>query len=319
MKKIVSLSTNPAAFDFEQAAFAARDDAEFIISGARSKEDVKAAVCDADVVLFSDITIDRQVIDSLKNCKLIIRYGIGYDNVDAKYAAEKCIFVCNAPNYGVTDVAEHALSLLLSCAKRLTYMNDCVRNGLWDTSKMGASRRIAGKSIGFIGFGKIARCVCQRTNAFGLKALIYDPYVSTEVADSYSGELVTLEELLRRSDYVTLHLPLNEQTRHMMGAAQFALMKPDAVFVNTSRGGLVNEKELIDALEQGVIAGAGLDVFEDESGNIDPRILRMKQVTLTPHVAWNTLEGAAALHEEVTNNVLRFLDGSRPESIVNGL
>ena len=105
MKKIVCLSTNPAALSFETATFAARSDAEFIISGARTKDDVKAAVCDADVVLFSDITIDREVIDSLKNCKLIIRYGIGYDNVDAKYAATKGIFVCNAPNYGVTDVA----------------------------------------------------------------------------------------------------------------------------------------------------------------------------------------------------------------------
>lgn len=319
MKKIVSLSTNPASFSCEKAAFAARNDSEFIISGARTKEDVKAAVCDADVILFSDIAIDREVIDSLKNCKLIIRYGIGYDNVDTKYAAEKGIFVCNAPNYGVTDVAEHALSLLLSCAKRLTYMNDCVRDGLWDTSKMGASRRIAGKTVGFIGFGKIAKCVCERTNAFGLNAIVYDPYVTQSAAAQYRAEKVTLEELLARADYVTLHLPLNEQTRHMMGAEQFAQMKSDAVFVNTSRGGLVNEKELIDALEAGIIAGAGLDVFEDESGNIDPRILYMKQVTLTPHVAWNTIEGAAALHEEVTNNVLRFLDGNRPESIVNGL
>lgn len=317
--KIVSLSTNPSAFSFEEKAFSSRKDAKFIISGARAKDDVKAAVRDADVILFSDITIDREVIDAAQNCKLIIRYGIGYDNIDANYAAEKGIFVCNAPNYGVTDVAEHALSLLLSCAKRLTYMNDCVRDGLWDTSKMGASRRIAGKYIGFIGFGKIAKCVCQRTNAFGLKALVYDPYVSDETAADYCAEKVTLQALLSRSDYVTLHLPLNEQTRHMMGAAQFAQMKSDAIFINTSRGGLVNEKELIDALENSTIAGAGLDVFEDESGNIDPRILKMQQVTLTPHVAWNTIEGAAALHEEVTNNVLRFLDGNRPESIVNGL
>ena len=319
MKKIVSLSTNPASFSYEKKAFAARTDAEFIISGARTKEDVIAAVCDADVLLFSDITIDRAVIDSLQNCKLIIRYGIGYDNIDAKYAAEKGIFVCNAPNYGVIDVAEHALSLLLSCAKRLTYMNDCVRDGLWDTSKMGASRRIAGKIVGFIGFGKIAKCVCERTNAFGLNALVYDPYVSDAVADNYRAEKTTLEDLLSRSDYVTLHLPLNEQTRHMMGKNEFAQMKPTAIFVNTSRGGLVNEKELINALEAGVIAGAGLDVFEDESGNIDPRILHMKQVTLTPHVAWNTVEATYAIHEEVTGNVLRFLDGNRPESIVNGL
>ena len=317
MKKIVALSKSDKDFEYEIEQFGRLDDVEFIISAAREEQDVINDVKDADVILFSDISINKEVIDSLEKCRLIIRYGIGYDNIDIKRAAEKGIFVCNAPNYGVIDVAEHAVSLIMSCAKRLTYMNDCVRDGLWDTSVMGASRRLYGKTIGFIGFGKIARYVCKLTNALGMKAIVYDPYIKTACLEEYNAESTSFDEALRRSDYVTLHLPLSDKTRHLIGKNEFSKMKKTAVFINTGRGGLVKETELIDALETGVISGAGLDVFEDETGNIDSRILTMKNVTLTPHVAWNTYEGTIALHEEVTNNVLSFLKGNRPESIVN--
>ena len=317
MKKIVALSKNDKDYGYEISRFGNLDDVEFVVSPARAQEDVVEAVKDADIVLFSDVPIDKYVIDRLEKCSLIIRYGIGYDNIDIKRAAERGIFVCNAPNYGVIDVAEHAVSLIMSCAKRLTYMNDCVREGLWDTSVMGASRRLYGKTIGFIGFGKIARYVCKLTNALGMKAIVYDPYIKTACLEEYNAESTSFDEVLHHSDYVTLHLPLNDKTRHLIGKNEFSKMKKTAVFINTGRGGLVKESELIDALEAGVISGAGLDVFEDETGNIDSRILTMKNVTLTPHVAWNTYEGTMALHEEVTNNVLSFLEGNRPESIVN--
>jgi len=317
MKKIVALSKSDKDFDYEILKFGELDDVEFIISAAREQQDVINDIKDADVILFSDIPINKDVIDSLEKCRLIIRYGIGYDNIDVKRAAERNIIVCNAPNYGVADVAEHAVSLIMSCAKRLTYMNDCVRDGLWDTSVMGASRRISGKTIGFVGFGKIAKYVCKLTNALGMKAIVYDPYIKTGCLEEYNAESVSFDEVLRQADYVSLHLPLSDKTRHLMGKNEFIKMKKTSVFINTSRGGLVKETELIDALENGVISGAGLDVFEDETGNIDSRILTMKNVTLTPHVAWNTYEGTVALHEEVTNNVLSFLKGDRPESIVN--
>jgi len=317
MKKIVALSIRDKDFEYEKEKFGSCSDVMFCISSARKQEDVIAVVRDADVILFSDITINREVIDSLEKCELIIRYGIGYDNIDIKRCAERGILVCNAPNYGVIDVAEHALSLLLSCAKRLIYMNDCVRDGLWDTDKMGQSARLCGKTIGFIGFGKIARCVCVRTNALGMKPVVYDPYVQPECLEEYKAEGVSLDSLLEQSDYITLHLPLSDQTRHMIGKPQFEKMKKTAVIINTSRGGLIKEAEMIDALEKGVIAGAGLDVFEDEKGNIDRRILSMQNVSLTPHVAWNTADGSKALHVEVTENVIRYLEGKEPVSVVN--
>lgn len=317
MKKIVALTKSDKDYGYEISEFGKLDDVEFVISPARTQEDIISVVKDADIILFSDVPINKDVIDSLEKCSLIIRYGIGYDNIDIKRAAEKGIIVCNAPNYGVIDVAEHAVSLIMSCAKRLTYMNDCVREGQWDTSVMGSSRRIFGKTVGFIGFGKIAKYVCKLTNALGMKAIVYDPYVNEERLKEYNAESAQFDEVLQFSDYVTLHLPLSDKTRHLIGKNEFNKMKKTAVFINTSRGGLVKESELIDALESGVISGAGLDVFEDEKGNIDKRILSMKNVTLTPHVAWNTYEGTVALHAEVTNNVLAFLEGKRPESIVN--
>ena len=319
MVKIVALSSFPHEFDYERAQYGQRSDVVFSICGAKAPEEVIPAVSDADVILFTDVRFDRVLLDSLNKCKLIIRYGIGFDNIDWQYAAQKGIIVCNAPNYGVIDVAEHALSLMLACSKRIVYMNDCMRNHSWYTGDMGQSVRLAGKTVGFVGFGKIARCVCKRTNAFDTKALVYDPYVTAESLAEFGATAVDLDTLLQESDFISLHLPLNDHTHHMIGAEAFRKMKKTAVIINTSRGGIIDEAALAVALEQGLIAGAGLDVFENEGGHLDERMMAGKVVTLTPHVAWNTTEAAAALHKEVTDNVLRFLDGNRPESIVNGL
>ncbi len=320
MRKIVALTSFPEQdFVCEKEMFGKLSETEFIISYLKNPDEVIKIASDADVLLFTDVAMNADFIDKLEKCRIIIRYGIGYDNIDIKRAAERGIIVCNAPNYGAIDVAEHAISLMLSCTKRLTYMSDCIREGNWSTGTMGSSHRISGKTVGFVGFGKIARCVCERTNAFGTKALVYDPYINEDTLKAYNAVSVELDTLLKESDYVTLHLPLSEKTRHMFGMDEFNKMKSTAYLINTGRGGLVKENELVDALEKGVIAGAGLDVFEDECGGIDKRMLSMTNVALTPHVAWNTFEGMESLHKEVTDNVIRFLKGKNPESIVNNL
>ena len=319
MFKVVALHSFPHELSYENTVYGQRKDIDFTICTLKAPADIIPIIKNADVILFNDVTFNQALLDSLEKCRLIIRYGIGYDNIDTKYAAQKGIIVCNAPNYGVIDVAEHAISLLLACTKRLVYMNDCVRDNFWTTGAMGQSVRLASKKVGFVGFGKIARCVCKRTNAFDTKALVYDPFVGEDALAEYNATCVDLDTLLQESDFISLHLPLNPNTRHMIDMDAFRKMKKTAVIVNTSRGGIIKEADLIDALEQGLIAGAGLDVFESESGNLDQRILNHKMVALTPHVAWNTKEAAAALHKEVTDNVLRFVDGNRPESIVNGL
>ena len=314
MKKIVVLG-DVKTLDYEIAEFSKRNDAELVCFYERGQEEIMKATRDADVFLYSGAQINREIIDNMQRCRLICRYGIGYDDIDFKRAAERGIMVCNAPNYGVIDVAEHAVALLLACSKRLIYMNDRVRDKSWTI--VGSSSRMANKTIGFIGFGKIARCVCTRTNALGMKPIVYDPYIKGECLEEFGAESVCLETLLQTADYITIHSPLNAETRHMLGMNEFLKMKRTAYLVNTSRGGLINEPELVDALQNGVIAGAGLDVFEEESAKLDSRLLSMKNVTLTPHVAWNTAEAAGALHKEVTDNVIRYLNGEKPLNIVN--
>ena len=316
-RKIVILSKFAHELTYEKEQFSKREDVELVISPKKEVSEVLKVVSDAEVILFTDVPMDADFLSKLTKCKLIIRYGIGYDNIDTKAAKELGITVCNAPNYGVTDVAEHAISLMLSVSKRLTYMNDCIRDKMWSTGDMGTSVRLSGKTIGFLGFGKIAKCVCERMTAFKMKPLVYDPYVSGEVLKEYGASGVDFDTLLTESDVITLHLPLSEKTKHIISKEEFKKMKPSAFLINTSRGGLVNEADLKEALMSGEIRGAGLDVFKDESGKLDEAFLTMKNVALTPHVAWNTDEAMESLHIEVTENVLRYLNGEIPESIVN--
>lgn len=274
---------------------------------------------DADIILFTNTNLSREVLTKLPKLKLVVRYGIGYDTVDTAAARELGIIVCNSPKYGVCDVAEHAISLMFAVAKRVVEMHDRVRDNNWGGKGRGKGVRLAGKTIGFLGFGNIGRAVCKRTNACEMSPIVYDPFVSDEMIAEYGAERVTMDELLRRADVITCHLPLNEKTFHTLGKEQFKRMKNTALLINTSRGGVINEAELIDALEAGELAGVGLDVFEDESGNMDKRMLNVPLAVLTPHVAWNTPEAMDTLHMEVTDNVVRFIRGERPESIVNGL
>ncbi len=319
MRKITVFNKMTDPLTHEREVFSAFDDVEIFMSPAVTEEELIRDAKDAEVILFTSAKLTRTVLESLDKCKLIVRYGIGYDTVDTAAAKELGIYVCNAPNYGVVDVAEHAFALMMACCKRLVRMNDRVRANNWGFVDMGQSCRLTGKTVGFVGFGKIARAVCRFTSAFNTKTLVYDPYVTEAALSEYGAEATTLEGVLSESDFVTLHLPLSDATRHTIGKEQLALMKPSAVIINTSRGPVIDEAALVEALVNGVIAGAGLDVFEDEGGGIDERLPKQDNVVLTPHVAWNTTEATVAIHEEVAANVAKYLRGERPDSIVNGL
>ncbi|MBO5305383.1 MAG: C-terminal binding protein, partial [Clostridia bacterium] len=213
MRKIVVLSKQSNGYEYERRILAPFDDVEFTVSSAIEEDDVIDAVRDAEVILFTATKINERVIRSLEKCKLIIRYGIGYDNIDLEAAAKRGIYVCNAPNYGVIDVAEHALSLILATAKRTVKMHERVKAGGWGTGGTPPFLRLAGKTIGFVGFGNIGRALCKRTNALEMKALVYDPYVSDELLKEYHAEGVSLDTLLASADFISLHLPLNDSTR----------------------------------------------------------------------------------------------------------
>lgn len=318
MRKIVSLANNTSEPSYETAVFSQLSDVEYIKATAKGDAAVIEALKDAEVVLFTGTDLNRHVIENLEKCRLMVRYGIGYDTVDLEAAKQKGIYVCNSPKYGVIDVAEHALALLFAAARRIAEMHGQMRSNSWCESACGV--RLAGKTIGFVGFGSIGQAVCQRTNACQMRPLVYDPYVSDEVLSSLGAQRVSLDALLENADFITCHAPLNADTYHMLGAAQFRKMKNTAILVNTSRGGIIDEAALVDALLNKELAGVGLDVFEKEGCNqIDPRLLQAPNAVLTPHSAWNTPDAADSLHREVVDNVVRYLRGERPQSIVNGL
>lgn len=314
--KIVMLDQKGNDFSLEKKVFQ-EEGAAFIVTYFKDDDELRAITQDADILMFNDANISADIIAGLNKCKMIIRYGIGYDNVDLEAAGKKGIYVCNAPSYGTYDVAEHTMALLLSVCKHIPLADKCARSGKWSADHVGKVRRLQNKTLGFIGFGRIAQKVATRARAFEMNLLVYDPYIKDDVADAVGARIVDFSTLLSESDYVTLHSPLTEETHHMMGMAQFKKMKNDAVLINTSRGGLVNETELIYALLSGEIAAAAMDVFETEPISPENKLLHMDNVILTPHVAWNSFEGVDKLHEEVTSNVVRVLHGEEPINVVN--
>lgn len=277
----------------------------------------KAHGADAIIVQFAPIT--RRVIESLDKCKLIVRYAIGVDNIDVKAATEKGIWVANVPDYGIDEVSNQTILLLLACARKLFPLVTDVRKGNWNYTIAKPVHRIDGSVLGLVGLGRIPSLIAAKMRPFGVRILACDPFVKPEAAAEVGVELVAFDTLLEQSDFVSVHCPLNDQTRGMFGCEQFRKMKKSAFFINTSRGGTVNEVELIEALRTGAIAGAGLDVCEQEPVVPDNPLLTMDNVIVTPHVAWYSVEAVKSLQQKVAQEVVRVLSGNLPLNPVNRL
>lgn len=271
--------------------------------------------CDALICQFAPIT--RRVIENLKNCRVIVRYAIGVDNIDLIAAEEHGIYVCNVPDYGVDEVSNQAIALLLDCAKKLTYMAGQVKQGNSSYTVVKPLYRIAGKTLGLVGFGRIPQLVAKKMSGFGVNMLTYDPMVNEEAARALNVTPVSLEELLERSDYISVHCPLTDGTRHMFNRTTFQKMKPTAIFINTARGGVVKEEDLIWALENKVISMAGLDVTETEPIPVDHPLLKLDNAVVTPHAAWYSEEAIETLQRMAAEEVVRALKGEALRSPVN--
>ena len=315
-KKVVAVNNPHGELIIEKEGIEAAG-GELVLVYPQTEDELIEAVKDADVIAFTATPITSRVIDSLEKCKLIIRYGVGYDNVDWWAAAAKGIYVCNAQTYGTHDVGEHAAALLMAASKLIAQNDAIIRKDGWGIAGQGT--RLYGKTIGYIGLGRIARVTCSVTNGLGMKAITYDPYASKEILDEYKATSVDLDTLLKESDFISVHAPLTEESRHMLSTEQFKKMKNTAVVINTSRGALIDEEALIKALEDGEIAGAGLDVYEKEPFDANSKLRFMDNVVLTSHIAFNTAEAMVDLHKEVTADIVRVLKGERPVNVVNGL
>jgi len=272
--------------------------------------------CDGILTCWAKTT--QQVIESaLPQLKVIVRYGVGLDNIDLSFATQKGIPVANVPDYCFVDVAEHTMALLLSLSHKVTRFDRLVRSGIWNIQAGLPLRRLTGQRLGLIGFGQIAQEVVPRAKAFGLEVVAYSRSLTTEKAKEYDVEAVDLDTLLETSDFVSIHCPSTDETRGMMDTAVFERMKPTACLINTSRGDVVNEADLLLALEGGLIAGAALDVRCQEPPEVGDRLMQLDQVIHTPHAAFYSTESLIELPQKAAWEVRRVLTGEDPIHLVN--
>jgi D-3-phosphoglycerate dehydrogenase len=293
--------------------------ANWTVGQHRTLEGALKAAQGAEVVMVQSVRplLVREVIEQLEACWCIIRVGIGYDSVDVASATEQGIIVCNVPEYCVEEVADHALALLLAASRHLARQDRWIREGRWDRTGIKPAWRLRGSVLGLVAFGRTARALATKVLGLGLEVLAFDRYVEEDVADSYGVTLVELDELLRRSDLISVHAPLTEATRHLLGEREFELMKPGAVLVNTSRGPIVDEKALVRAVRDGRLLGAGLDVLEREPLPPDSPLLELDNVIVTPHVAGYSEESVGDLYRGACEIAIDVLQGRWPTSAVN--
>lgn len=275
-------------------------------------EEIIAAAADADAVITQYCSIDENIICHLKHCRMIIKYGIGINNIDAEAAAKRGIYVCNVPDYGVDEVSNHAIALYFALNKKLFTLAGALRGGDWGYSSVVPLHRIAGSTLGLAGFGRIPQSVAKKMKGFDIRILAYDPFCPAEKMAEMGVEKVGLPQLFSQSDSISIHCPSTPETRHMFSTEAFRAMKRSAFLINTARGDIVDEDALVAALEQGEIAGAGLDVFEHEPVSEDSPLLHMPNVIATPHSAWYTEESIKALQRSVGEEVVRVLNGDAP-------
>ena len=282
-----------------------------------STEEVTAAVAGADAVLNCYAKMPSEVIRTLDRCRVIARYGIGLDTIDLDAANERGIVVTNVPDYCIDEVSDHALSLALALARGVTLLDRRVRTGSWTPTDARPLHRIRGRTFGLVGFGRIARALAVKAGALGYQVVATDPYVGDDTVRNERVEPLSFAELLERADVVSIHVPLTDESHHLIGSEALAKMKPHAILVNTSRGPLVDTAALRDALASGHLGGAALDVLEQEPPTPDEPLLQRDDVVVTPHAGFYSEESVGELQRKAVDQVVDALAGRRPPYAVN--
>ncbi|WP_248930607.1 C-terminal binding protein [Paenibacillus hamazuiensis] len=294
------------------------DPIDLVSAQCRTEDEVIAVCHDADAIMNQYAPISRKVILALNNCKVITRYGVGVNTIDLDAATEKGICVANVPDYCADEVSDHALALMLSWLRKVTAANRAVKSGEWDYKMTQPIYRLRGRTLGLVGFGKIPRALAEKVKPLGLNVIAYDPYCPCEIAENGGVALLSLDELCREADIISVHAPLMASTEGMIGKRQFDLMKSEAIIINTSRGHVIDEAALIEALRNKRISGAALDVVEYEPIHWNNTLLTMDNVILTPHMAWYSEEAISELRLKAAMGVLDVLiDGAYPKYLVN--
>jgi D-3-phosphoglycerate dehydrogenase len=302
--------------------------AEFAAKACTSDDDFIALARDADVIITvgSIRPVPPKVIEKLERCRLICNTQIGYDSIDIAAAAERGILVTNVPDYCVEEVSDHAMALVLACSRRIIPLNQAVKKGQWGLSASGVEiqnqiwprmTRLRGQTLGLLGFGKVSRALVAKAHGFQLRVIACDPYAPPEIARQLGVELVDFERLLREADFISIHAALSPETRRIMNGAAFARMKSTACLINTARGGFVDETALYQALQEGRIALAALDVTDPEPPDPQSPLLALDNVISTAHSAFYSPDSEAERWHRPVEEVARVMRGEWPRAIVN--
>lgn len=292
-------------------------DAEIIHSGNLTDPEALEAVKDADAIIVTLQKVTGDIINSMERCKIISRAGTGLDTIDIPTATERGIWVTYVPDYSIDEVSAHAIALLMSLARGIPKMVQATRSGVWNAAAWGPVYRLHDQTLGVLGFGRIGQATAEKGRGLGLKVIAYDPYANQEVADKLGVQIVDLETLTRESDYISLHSPLIDSTKHIVNADFLAKMKPTAYVINAARGPLIDEEALLKAVQSGQIAGAGLDVFAVEPLPADSPLLQEERILVTPHAAWYSEEAKLDMRTRATEEVVRILSGQPPRAPAN--
>jgi D-3-phosphoglycerate dehydrogenase / 2-oxoglutarate reductase len=288
--------------------------AELIFAKAKEEGDLIRVCKDADGLLNQYSLITRRVLEGLPRCKAIARYGVGVDSIDLRAATDLGIVVANVPDYCMDEVALQAVTMLLALIRKTVLFDQKVKSGQWDFRHGAPVHRVRGKTLGLVGCGRIGSEVAKIVSVMGMRVLAFDPYVQKAGG---AIELVDLDTLLKEADFISIHCPLNESTRHLIGESSFRKMKKKPLIVNTSRGPIIDEKALIQALQEGLVSGAGLDVMEKEPPDPENLLLKMVNVILSPHASFYSEESIRELKRRTAESVADVLQGKWPRSVVN--
>src|SRR5262245_28042672 len=311
-RPIIAVSDSPfPSLDPVKAALM-KLDPDIRMAKSSSADDILAVAHDADAVIVCYAQVTAAVIAGLNRCKVIGRTGLGVDNIDVSAAAARGIAVTYVPDYCLREVSDHAMALLLALARKVPFANKLVQSGRWELPPVAPLRRLEGQVLGLIGFGNIPRALAPKAKAFGLNVITHDPYVSPDVLAAAGVEGASFDDLLARSDFISVHAPLTPQTRGLVNAAAFAKMKKGALLVNTARGPLMDEAALVQALDSGQVGGAALDVLATEPPPRDSPLLGRDNVILSPHTAFYSVDALNELQTKCVSDVARVLSGEKP-------
>ena len=315
---VVVVEPGYATYDIEREILADYL-ADFLVVPLGAGHDEKVAMLrKADAVMVREAVLNRELIDEMEKCKVIVRYGIGVDNIDLQAARSRQIYVANVPQYGADEVSCHAVALLFAVARWVAKRDRDVRQGSWGIGDSEPIHSFRGMGLGIVGFGSIARSFLEKMQPFGFKDVwVFDPQLSKEQIWAFGAHKATIEEICAHAEVISLHAPLVEGTKHIIGAHELSLMSPKTILINTARGPLIDERALVAALQNGTIKGAGIDVFETEPPDTTNPLFKLDNVVVSDHTAWYSESSIEELQTKAAREVYRVFSGEQPASWLN--